>query len=206
MENFSENYHEEKGIDKNEEIFQKYIEDLELTPEDFDKKILDIGAGNAGFAKWAKEHNVSSEIYSLDTRDEMEEKEKSVVGTADELPFKDESFDLIISACAVPNVTEVDQVEKTLLEAIRVVKPGGEIRLAKVFEGERYESQRIKKQELNKVLEKLKDMNLSVEKIRQPQGDLYEYDGHIKTDRLLSESYLIKIKKPNNLLNKKPEA
>jgi len=191
-----ENFYEKTGIDENEETFQKYVEELELTPEDFNKKILDLGAENAGFAKWAKEHDITSEIYSLDVRNKMKETESSVIGTADELPFEDESFDLVISTCAVPNVIEPEQIEKTLLEAIRVIKPGGEVRLAKVSEGEQYESQRIKKQELNMVLEKLKDLNLFVEKIRQPEGDLYEYNGHIKTDKLLAESYLIKIKKP----------
>jgi ubiquinone/menaquinone biosynthesis C-methylase UbiE len=197
MEHSPEDYYKETEIDGDEETFQNYVKELELTPDDFDKKILDLGAGDAGFARWAKEHNVSSEIYSLDICDKMKEISSSVIGTAEELPFKDESFDLLISNCAIPNTIEADQIEKTLLEAIRVIKPGGEVRLAKVLEGEQYEPQRIKKEKLNTVLEKLKGLNLSVEKIRQPRGGLYEYDGHTKTDRLLAESYLIKIKKPN---------
>lgn len=34
-----------------EEVFQSYMEDLRLTPEDLDKKIIDIGAGSTKFAK-----------------------------------------------------------------------------------------------------------------------------------------------------------
>lgn len=196
MEHSPEDYYKEMGIDKKEETFRNYVKDLELTPEDFDKKILDLGAANADFAKWAKEHNVSSEIYSLDCENKMEEKESSVIGTACELPFKDESFDLIVSDCAIPNVIGIPQIEKTLLEAIRVIKPGGEVRLAKVSESEQREWQRIKKEELNTVLEKLKEMNLSVEKIHRPWEDSYEYNGHVKTDKVLARSYLIKIKKP----------
>lgn len=196
MEKFPGDYYKDTGINESEEVFQKYMEELELKPEDFDKKILDLGAGNAEFAKWAKEHGVSSEIYSLDIRDKMREKDRSVIGDANELPFKNESFDLVVSTCAIPNTIEASQIERTLLETIRVIKPGGEVRLAKVLEGEKYEPQRIKKQELNEVLEKLEDMKLSIEKIRRPREDLYEYDGHIKTDRLLAEAYLIKIKKP----------
>ncbi len=57
-----------------EEVFQRYVEDLQLTPEDFEKYILDAGANSAQFAKWAKEHGVSSEIYSLEPTALLKEK------------------------------------------------------------------------------------------------------------------------------------
>jgi ubiquinone/menaquinone biosynthesis C-methylase UbiE len=198
MKNYSENYYEDNVIDKNEEAFQTYIESLELTPEDFNKKILDIGAGNGEFAKWAKDHNVSSDIYSLDLQGKSEEQENFVNANAEEIPFKDNSFDLTISNCAIPNVVDVENIEKTLLEAIRVTKPGGEIRLSRVLEGELYEPQIARKRETDLVFKKLEDRKIEIEKIRQPHGDIYEYNKNIKTDKILAKAYLIKIKKPNN--------
>lgn len=198
MKNSFENYYEDTGIDKNEETFQNYIKNLELTSEDFNKKILDIGAGNGEFAKWAKDHNISSEIYSLDLREKPEKTENFVNASAEELPFKDNSFDLTISNCAIPNVVDVEKIEETLLESIRVTKPGGEIRLSRVLEGELYEPQRERKQETDLVFKKLEDKKLEIEKIRQPHGDIYEYEKNKKTDKILAKAYLIKIKKPNN--------
>ncbi|MFA5714293.1 MAG: class I SAM-dependent methyltransferase [Candidatus Paceibacterota bacterium] len=194
MEKLSENFYEEN--DENEKVFQRYVENLELTSEDFDKKILDIGSGYGGFSKWAKDHNVSSEIYSIDLWETPKEKENSVNGSAEELPFKNDSFDLIVSNCAIPNVIDVEKIEKALSEAIRVTKPGGEIRLARVLEGGLYEPQKIRKQEVDSILEKLKNKDLKIQKIRQPHGDAYEYDESGNATRVLSEAYLLKIKKP----------
>ena len=82
MEKFENNQAEAREF-STEEIFQQYVSDLNLKPEDFDKVMLDIGAGSASFAKWAKDHNVSSQIYSLEPIEEMSEKEKGLVGVAE---------------------------------------------------------------------------------------------------------------------------
>jgi len=42
------------------------MECLDLKPEDFEGKILDVGSGEGGFARWAKDHNVSSELYCVE--------------------------------------------------------------------------------------------------------------------------------------------
>ncbi|MEK7172709.1 MAG: methyltransferase domain-containing protein, partial [Patescibacteria group bacterium] len=80
------------------------MEDLKLSPEDFDKKILDVGSGSGQFAKWAKEHNVSSQIFSLEPKQESKEKIKSVKGVAEAIPFQNEVFDLVVSNASIPNV------------------------------------------------------------------------------------------------------
>ncbi len=51
---------------KEEETFKEYIENLQLGPEDFKKKILDVGSGEGGFSSWTKKHFVSNNIFSLD--------------------------------------------------------------------------------------------------------------------------------------------
>ena len=79
-------------ISEEEKTFRQYIEDLKLNPEDFKKVILDVGAGEAHFAKWAKDHNISSQIYSLEPFQKMAEKEKGLIGNAEEIPTLDASF------------------------------------------------------------------------------------------------------------------
>jgi len=120
-------------------IFRQYEEILDLKPEDFKKKILDIGAGSARFAKWAKEHGLSEQIYSLEPKKKSPlEKSKAVSATAEEIPFKDNSFDLEVSLYAIPFIyhnekirkkKEMDElVHESLKEELRVLKIGGEIR------------------------------------------------------------------------------
>jgi len=190
---------ERKQPSAEEETFNSYLYDLELKPEDFNKIILDVGAGEAQFAKYAKDNNIGSQIYSLEPFQEMLEKEKSLVGCAEEIPMPDESFDLIVSSGAIPNIylgeKDVEEkVKKSFSEMLRVLKEGGEIRLARVLMGNKYENQKFLKNTIEEVLEKLKENNVEIKKIRTPENDSYEYDNHVKKD-LLAESFLIILKK-----------
>lgn len=185
--------------------FQRYFEDLRLIPEDFDKKILDVGAGAAQFAKWAKERGMAKEIYSLEPkRERITEQEKSVAARAEAMPFADKSFDLVISNSAVPNVyigqgdaeTVKEKTVNSLREMLRVVKLGGEIRLGRVLIGKKYESQRILSKSIEKALESLEaEGDIQIEKIRTPSYNTYEYDKNHKPVKLLAEAYLIIIRK-----------
>ncbi|MEK7191969.1 MAG: class I SAM-dependent methyltransferase [Patescibacteria group bacterium] len=200
MEEFEKPPIDEKS---DEEVFREYMEDLKLSPEDFNKKILDVGAGSAQFAKWAKEHGVSSEIYSLEPRKEnLIEKEKGVVAKAETMPFADESFDLIVSNAAIPNIylgesseSIQKKIRSSLDEMMRVLKSGGEIRLARVLIGKEYEPQRDLSKSIENALAELeKSGTVQVEKIRTSSDDTYEYQGHIPK-KLLAEAYLIIIRK-----------
>jgi SAM-dependent methyltransferase len=188
-----------------EEFFQRYMEDLRILPSDFDKKILDVGAGSAQFAKWAKEHGVSDKIFSLDPMPKyLEEKEKSVAARAEAMPFGDNSFDIVVSNCAIPNMyaaldsneTIKQKTEKGFREMLRVLKPGGEIRLAGVLFGERYDARRILSRSIEEILSGLENNGYKIEKIPDPRGDLYETDRDDKPIRLHAKSYLVIIKKP----------
>ena len=168
-----------------EEEFQRYVEDLKLKPEDFEKKILDVGAGAAQFAKWAKEHGISRQIYSLEPqRDYLQESYKGVVGKAEELPFKDGSFDLAVSSAAIPNIyidengsdKVKEKITKSLSEILRVIRPGGEMRLARVLMGKEYEGQRVLSESVEDALEEMEATGgVQIEKIRTPADDTYEY-------------------------------
>lgn len=205
FEQFGE-FDEEQQIDSPEQIFHSYIKELRLTPEDFKKRILDVGAGGAEFAKWAKKEGITDKIYSLEPREEiLTERGKSAAALAENIPFKDESFDLVISIYAIPNIyigegsaDEIkEKVKNSFNEMVRILKPGGEVRLASVLMEERYESRLILTQSINEALANLeKSDDIRVEKIRTPSNDLYKYDenGNL-TGELIAEAYLIIIRK-----------
>jgi ubiquinone/menaquinone biosynthesis C-methylase UbiE len=176
-----------------EEVFRSYMEDLDLKPEDFKGKILDVGAGTAQFAKWARDHHVSDQIYSLDERGDRLHKEKSVVGRAEQLPFADNSFDLIVSDGAIPNVVfSVEGIVQSLLEMWRVIKPGHEIRLARVLNGYKLLPHIIVNEGMSKALDLLEAKGATVKMKHLAYADVYNTDN---TD-LISESYLVIIRKP----------
>lgn len=182
-----------------EESFKDYVFDLNLKPEDFNKVILDVGAGQAHFAKYAKDHDISSQIYSLEPFEEMSVKEKTLVALAENIPMPDKSFDLIVSNGAIPNIYLGDKninqkIEQCFSEMLRVLKDGGEIRLARVLIGDKYENQTNYKNVLTEVLKKIESENVDVKQKRTPMNDAYEYENHKKKD-LLAESFLITIKK-----------
>jgi ubiquinone/menaquinone biosynthesis C-methylase UbiE len=202
VENFTKHESTQEQEKTDEEVFRAYVEDLNLKPEDFEGKILDIGSGSGGFAKWAKDHNVSSEIYSVEPFDKAINAPNTVRSYADQLPFQSGEFDLIISNSAIPNVfiggnkeKIKKQIKGSFDEFLRVSKPNGEIRLGRVQKGGLYENQRNFKEALDEVLNELSEnQNLEINEIHK-KPDTYEYDNTGNPVRLLAESFLIKIKK-----------
>jgi ubiquinone/menaquinone biosynthesis C-methylase UbiE len=203
-----ENKSFEKKSSVEEKTFRGYVEDLELKPDDFNKVILDVGAGKAHFAKWAKDHGVNSQIYSLEPLQEMAEKEKGLIGSAEEIPMPDKSFDLIVSISAIPNIylgekDVKEKVQKSFSEMLRVLKDGGEIRLAHVLMGNKYESQMVLTNSIKEVLQEIQEKhNIEVKKVHISSNDTYEYDKKGNKKNILAESFLIILKKePNNKLS-----
>lgn len=124
-------------------LYERYVQNLGLLARDFyNKKILDVGSDTAEFARVAKQLGISDQVYSLERRPVLpEERTKAVQGQAERLPFKDGSFDLVISHYSVPNqpATEDPDYERAkekvleiFEEMLRVTAPGGEIRMAGV--------------------------------------------------------------------------
>ncbi len=184
-----------------EKKFNQYIQDLKLKPEDLKKIILDVGAGEAYFAKRGKDKNITSQIYSLEPFQEMSVKEKVLVSLAENISMPDNFFDLIVSDGAVPNIylggyNVKEKVKKSFSEMLRVLKGGGEIRLARVLIGRKYQRQMVLTDSIEESLEELKKTyNFEVDKIRTPQNDTYEYDDNNNKKDLLAESFLIILKK-----------
>lgn len=101
------------------------------------KRMLDIGAGTAEFGATAREKGIN--VVSLDrfARDSKGttpyQKEGYVVGSADHLPFADESFDIVVSHASVPLfATDREEALRFINEIKRVLKHGGECRFGPV--------------------------------------------------------------------------
>lgn len=127
-----------------------YADYLGFKPEDLvGKVILDVGSGPAIFAEEAEA--IGAEVVSLDPQpgtqsESMSDEErkqllerisvgKIIPGIAQELPFADESFDMVTAMMSVPNYLPSIESEKqlALLEMARVLKPRGEARICPVL-------------------------------------------------------------------------
>jgi ubiquinone/menaquinone biosynthesis C-methylase UbiE len=187
-------------MSEEEKDFREYVEDLNITSEDFKKVILDVGAGEAHFAKWAKNHNISSEIYSLEPYGEMTVKDKALVASAEEIPLPDASIDLVFSNGAVPQVfigeDDAEQkIRKSFSEMLRVLRDGGEIRLAHVGFGYKYENQRIFSDAVENLFKELQEKN-NIQIERKHMFDSYEYEDGKPTNEVLAQVFDIVLKKP----------
>ncbi len=137
--------------------FEQITSELKLKEQDLKNKvILDVGSGGGGFAAGVKERpELDSRVISLDPNYNLEtlseenadlikdslqelksEQLPAVTGLSQELPFKDESVDLIVSNHAVPwHISDnSEKISKSIEEMVRVLKPGGEIRLNPINE------------------------------------------------------------------------
>lgn len=138
-----------EAVQSGEEIFQDYMEELDLAPEDFVKDMVDVGSGLSPFAKYAKKHNISNKIKSVEPRPVATKASGHVRATVEALPFNDGSFDMVLSLSAIPTIYSGAEyrgrrqavITQALQEMLRVLRPEGEIRLGNVLvenDGERY--------------------------------------------------------------------
>jgi len=98
-----------------------------------DSKLIDVASGTGDIAKlFSKKNNNSSEITCVEPNINMfKEGEvnlkkfkniKWIKAQAENLPIKDDTFDFYSISYGIRNVTDIN---KTLSEAFRVLKPGG---------------------------------------------------------------------------------
>ncbi|MDO8668524.1 MAG: class I SAM-dependent methyltransferase [bacterium] len=140
----------------------EYEDLLDITKDDIkDEKILDLGCGEGKFIKWAEENGAQQAIgiESLPKKEfhkeSSQKSEKIIKGDWKNLPFKDESFDRVISVFAFPGwVKNWQEMRAGLREAIRVVKNGGHINFTPA-------APVLEKRDIDKrTLERLKSNNL----------------------------------------------
>jgi len=155
-----ENRYWEKSFSNDSIGLEVQLDELGLSPEMLrDKAVLDLGSGGALFAEGIKDNypDLNIKVVSLDPKYSNPEHLKrkvmpgedatierignkeilAVSAVAESLPFKDESFDIVISNCAVPYYQDDDRIkEASILEIIRVLKPGGEARITMVVDND----------------------------------------------------------------------
>lgn len=128
------------------------LQHLALTPEDLaGKTVLDVGSGQKTLDKYLKDQGVEATVISYDVNESQltpgDPEQLAIVGNYQEgLPFKDDSFDLIVNDAGplqgnpisekfFPEIQSVDKIYGT---ACRTLKPGGEIRVFNPFNDFKY--------------------------------------------------------------------
>jgi ubiquinone/menaquinone biosynthesis C-methylase UbiE len=116
-----------------------------------DERILDLGCGRGAVLLMAAQHLTTGRAVGVDlwrTADQSgnsaEATQRNAVaeGVADRvelhtadmtaLPFEDNSFDLVLSNFAIHNISGRAGREKAISEAVRVLRPGGRVRIVDV--------------------------------------------------------------------------
>lgn len=95
--------------ESSDQIFERYLTELNLSEADLaNKQILDVGSGSAGFAKAVQDRNIGAYVVSVEDDVRSEEpsytKEGYVQARAQQLPFADNTFDMVVSVHAMPHV------------------------------------------------------------------------------------------------------
>ena len=109
---------------------EKFIDWMNPFP---DAKLIDVASGTGDIAKlFSKKNNNSSEITCIEPNNGMFEEGrinlkkfkniKWIKAQAEKLPVKDSIYDFYTISYGIRNVTDIN---KTLSEAFRVLKPGG---------------------------------------------------------------------------------
>ncbi len=124
----------ERGIEDYKELLQ-----IPITREFLGEKVLDLGSGVTGrFVKEAAEQGI--EIYSLTPAFINKSGRKNFLkgaaaGLVQDLPYKSNVFDSVLSVWAVPAHIPPDKKNyiESFKEIVRVLKPGGRAFLAPIL-------------------------------------------------------------------------
>ncbi|MCI5058783.1 MAG: class I SAM-dependent methyltransferase [Flavobacteriales bacterium] len=124
-ESFSEEFDSKMNMYDTNKRLSVFYDEL-LTEDLKGKKILDAGCGTGWFSKGASDRG--ADVTSMDLGEgllkQVEKKCKStrVVGSILEMPFEDNSFDVVVSSEVIEHIPEP---LKAIDEIYRVLKPGG---------------------------------------------------------------------------------
>jgi len=125
-----------------------------------DERILDLGCGRGAVLLMGAQHLTTGRAVGVDlwstfdqSGNSAEATQRNAVaeGVADRvelhtgdmtaLPFEDNSFDVIVSNFALHNISRRAGREKAISEAVRVLRPGGRVRIVDVRGTGQYQGQ-----------------------------------------------------------------
>jgi len=99
-------------------LIQRYKPVIDLLKKEGSKlKILDVGGGNASISAFVRKENF--DITSADVKFRGKKKVKTVKASADNLPFRDKSFDVVISIDMLEHIPPSKRA-KAVSEMMRV--------------------------------------------------------------------------------------
>src|SRR3990167_1889353 len=131
---------------------EKYLSDLNLAKETLEgKQILDLGSCTRRFAKELEDSGIKAEVFSLDPifenpkekieagAEELSKQisetervsivQKTIAGLGERLPFKNNSFDLILAEYSLPaHATSKKQIDDFFKNSLSSLRVGGELR------------------------------------------------------------------------------
>lgn len=135
-----------KNFTKDETIFNRFLE-VASDPATYDlpvewfkgKDVLDVGCGNSGYMQVAMHRLGASSITCVDIGDDWipelmkvttqfkvpQAQIKCFSGSITDLPFKDNSFDLVINNGVIMHLETVQMAERGISELARVTDRGG---------------------------------------------------------------------------------
>ena len=124
-ERFAEEFDSKMNMYDTNKRLHVFFNEL-LTEDIMHKKLLDAGCGTGWFSKWACDRG--ADVTSMDlgegllTQVAAKCASKRVVGSILDIPFNDESFDIIVSSEVIEHTPNPD---KAIAELYRVLKSGG---------------------------------------------------------------------------------
>ncbi|MBO3745858.1 class I SAM-dependent methyltransferase [Streptosporangiaceae bacterium NEAU-GS5] len=129
--------------------FRVWDEELDALRLAGDERVLDLGCGRGLVLLKAARRVPNGKVTGIDLwsgRDQLGNTEDATLanacaeGVADrvelvtgdmrELPFESGTFDLVVSSLAVHNIPDAEGRARAIAEALRVLKPGGRLRVA----------------------------------------------------------------------------
>jgi len=127
---------------------EEYCRHLDFNPQDLSgKRVLDLGCDTGMFADDCKDAELGAFIVSLDPnvlheimggwysmQADVYKERNFAVGAAPNLPFRDGTFDIVLSLFAVPwlhvfSYDEAELVLPTIRDIARILAPDGEARI-----------------------------------------------------------------------------
>jgi len=119
-----------ENLSREEKTFSEYMKDFSLTDEDLQKSILDVGAGDGSFIRYVRNKLRNKHAFGVEknTKKENVESDGMVFANGFEMPFADNTFEVVVSRNFLPMFTHDIGANIVLYhELIRVLKPGGKL-------------------------------------------------------------------------------